>query len=306
MVTLSYSDLEQLEEPVRPFQYLRPMSVAEACESLSEWGSDAQVLAGGTDLVLALKEGRKRPACVIDVKALHELQSPVQLIDHTVTFGAGASMHTLATQLPEFCPALAEAAGVVGSRQIRNRATVGGNVMQASPAAETIPPLVVLGASAELCSSQRSRVAPLEDFFSGPQTTNRRPDEMLTGIRVPIPARGTSAAYLRFTPRRAMDIAVVNVAVSVTINLTGECGDCRIVLGAVGPTVLRSRRAEERLRGNMLSPGLIDEAAILASNDAQPIDDVRATAGFRRDLVAALVRRATAVAVTRQTPGARE
>jgi CO/xanthine dehydrogenase FAD-binding subunit len=289
---------------MRPFKYLRPLTLKEACDSLSDWSGDAQVLAGGTDLVLALKEGKKRPACVIDVKALPELQSPVQMLDHTITFGAGASMHALVTQLPASCAALAEAAAVVGSRQIRNRATVGGNLMQASPAAETVPPLVVLGASAELCSTHGRRIVPLEEFFSGPNTTNRRPDEMLVSIGVPAPGPSLSAAYFRFTPRRAMDIAVVNVAVSLTMNSAGECRDCRIALGSVGPTVLRSRRAEETLWGNTLTPELIDEAAVVASSEAQPIDDVRASAGFRRELIVALVRRAATAAVSRQTPEA--
>jgi carbon-monoxide dehydrogenase medium subunit len=288
---------------VRSFEYTRPISLAEACEALSRWGEETQVLAGGTDLVLAMKEGRKHPASVVDVKSVSEIQSPIRILDRTITFGAGTSMHALATQLPPSCIALAEAAAVVGARQIRNRATVGGNLMQASPAAETIPPLLVLGASAELSSARCSRTVRLDGFFAGPHTTDRRPDEVLVAITVPVPEPGMSAAYLRFTPRRAMDIAVVNVAVSIVMTPGGECRDCRIALGAVGPTVLRSNRAEEMLRGNRLTDQVIDASALAAANEAQPIDDVRASAAFRRELVAALVRRATSTALARQTAG---
>src|SRR6185437_11106995 len=185
---------------------------------------------------------------------------------------------------------VADGAGLIGSIQIRNLATVGGNLCNAAPSADVSPPLIAAGARAEIIGPDGTRSVPMDEFFLGPRRTVLGPTELLLGVWVPEPAARSGGHYLRHTPRKEMDIAVVGVG--STITLDGErCADARIALGAVAPTPVRARGAEEALRGQVVSPDLIEEAARLAAEDARPISDVRGSAEFRRHLVAVLTRR---------------
>jgi carbon-monoxide dehydrogenase medium subunit len=175
--------------------------------------------------------------------------------------------------------------------QIRNLATVAGNICRASPSADTIPILVALRAEARLAGPAGERVVPLESFFTGPGRTVLGRDELLTEIRVPPPSPGAGAAYIKHSPRRAMDLAVVGVAVAVMMDGL-LCCDARIVLGAVAPIPLRAQLAEQALIGQEATSALAEQAGRLAASEAQPISDVRGSAGYRRAMVALLTKRA--------------
>jgi carbon-monoxide dehydrogenase medium subunit len=180
----------------------------------------------------------------------------------------------------------------VGSIQIRNLATVVGNVCNAAPSADTAPGLIALGAKVQIAGPGGRRSMLVENFMTGPSQTALKPGELVTGIQVPTPGPRTGSAYVRHTPRNAMDIAVVGVGAAVTLApRTGACQDAKIVLGAVAPTPIRARAAEKILRGQKPTDALIAEAAEIAAGDARPISDVRASADFRREMVRVLTRR---------------
>ena len=188
--------------------------------------------------------------------------------------------------------ALAMGAGLIGSVQIQNMATVGGNICNASPSADTAPGLLASGAQVVLASAMGERSLPLEAFFLGPGKTALQPGELLVRLELPIPPAHCGSFYLRHTPRARMDLAFVGVAAAVQLSETGEICSARIALGAVAPTPLRAYRAEQRLAGCQPDAALINEAALLAAAEARPIDDLRASADFRRHLVQVLTRRA--------------
>jgi len=202
-------------------------------------------------------------------------------------------------------PAIAQGAGVVASVQVRNRATLVGNLCNAAPSADTAPGMIALRAKVRIAGPEGRRTVLLEDFFTGPGKTVLGPGEMVTAVQVPPPAPRTGSAYARHTPRGAMDIAVAGVGVGVTLApRAGTCEDIRIVLGAVAPTPLRARQAEGVLRGKVPTPELIEQAAEVAAGEARPIDDVRASAGYRRDLVRVLTRRMVEAALEDARKGA--
>jgi carbon-monoxide dehydrogenase medium subunit len=288
---------------MRPFEYLRPGTEIECFALLDEWGPEAEVLSGGTDLLMALKAGSKHPAWIVDIKSQPVGAPGIRAADGAIRIGARTTMAAVAGDLARTMPALAEAARIVGSPSIRRRATIGGNIAQASPSAEVVPALVALDAALELRSAAGTRLVPVSAFATGPHRTVRRPTELLHEIVVPRPGAGRGAAYLRFTPRRAIDIAIVNVAVSLRVSPDGTYTDSRIALGAVAPTVIRSPAAEAALDGQRASDTVLRRVSELAAADARPIDDVRGSAAYRRGLVAVLVRRAIAIAVQRAGGG---
>ncbi|MDP2662476.1 MAG: FAD binding domain-containing protein, partial [Dehalococcoidia bacterium] len=191
----------------------------------------------------------------------------------------------------EKAPVISQAARRLGSVQVRNRATVGGNLCQAVPSAEMPPSLIALGTKARIYGPQGYRTIPLEDLFLGPRQTSLQRQEVLVELEVPPLPRHAGSAYLRFSPRQAMDLAIASAATAVSLEY-GACVDCRIVLGAVAPVPLRATRAEDSLRGKPVEDGAIERAAELASAEAMPISDIRASAEYRREMVKVLVRRA--------------
>lgn len=280
------------------FDFVAPRSPEDVVAQLRERGPGGKLLAGGTDLLLQTKARVVKPAYVVDLGRLDDLAR----LEHRPGEGLwiGATVRARAIQLsPLFqngYSVVADGAKLIGSVQIRNLATVGGNLCNAAPSADVAPPLIAAGARAEIMGTDGPRSVPLDEFFVGPRRTVLGPAELLLGVWVPEPASRSGGHYLRHTPRKEMDIAVVGVASSVTVDGSGRCTDARIALGAVAPTPIRAVKAEAALRGQQLSTELIDHAASVAAEEARPISDVRGTAEFRRHLVGVLTRRTLTVA----------
>ncbi|MFQ5610559.1 MAG: FAD binding domain-containing protein [Anaerolineae bacterium] len=288
---------------LRPFAYVEPKQLDEAVAALVEYSSEAMLLAGGTDLLVMMKSGLVSPKAIINLKRVPGLAG-ITTGNGDVRLGTLTTFRAIETSalLQERCPALPEAAKWLGSVQIRHLATLGGNVCRASPSAESAPPLIALGAQAHIVGPDGERALPLDEFFTGPGTTVLAPGEILTEIRVPVPAARSGAAYLRRSIRPLMDLAIVNVAASVTLDEAGQSFvDARIALGAVAPTPIRARQAEAALRGQPATETVLEAAAALAAEEARPITDVRSTADYRRAMVRLLTRRALERALARAT-----
>ncbi|MBI4483154.1 MAG: xanthine dehydrogenase family protein subunit M [Acidobacteria bacterium] len=278
---------------LREFQYLRPRSLDEAEELIQQFGPDARILAGGTDLLVRMKERGLRARVVVDLKAIPGLAGIHAEPDGSLRIGALTTLGDIerSSHIRAHFPLLWQGASCVGSVQVRNRATVGGNLCNASPAADTAPPLLALGGEAILRGERGERRLLLEKFFTGPGRTAMG-QEILVGISIP-PNGAGSSLYLKHSPRRAMDIAIVSVAVRLDVDSqTGVCGKASIVLGAVAPVPLRARAAEQTLEGQRLTAQRLEDAARAAQEAAQPIGDLRGTAAYRREMVWVLTRRA--------------
>jgi CO/xanthine dehydrogenase FAD-binding subunit len=288
---------------LRPFGYHAPATLDEAIALLHELGETGRPIAGGTDLVVQMKDGHTRfpyPHMVVGLQRIKGLQG----IDFSETeglrIGAGTTMADIAAHeiIRARYTALAEGAGVVGSLQTMNMGTIGGNVCNAAPSADTVPPLLALDAAAVAVAQAGRREAPLEAFFAGPGKTILKPGELLSELRLPVPQAGSGSAYIRHTPRKQMDIAVVGVAVALTLN-----GDtirhARVALGAVAPTPVLSPSAEAMLEGKPATAETFAKAAVAATNDCNPISDVRGSAEFRRHLVRVMTERMLALAAAR-------
>jgi CO/xanthine dehydrogenase FAD-binding subunit len=277
---------------LKELHYESPSTVEDAVSLLRH--GDARALAGGTDLIVQLREGRRSAARVVDLKRIAELGMVVQESDGGFRIGAAASFTTIAAHggLAAAHPGVAGAGRLVGSYQIQNRAGLGGNICNAAPSADAVPIVICLGASAEIAGAHGRRTAAVEDLFEGPGRTRLAADEVLTSIRLP-PARPDSAGrYLRFTPRREMDIAIAGSGAWLRLGADGTIADARIVLASVAPVPLRAKMAEKALIGNQTGASVFAEAGRLAAREAQPISDTRGSAGYRRELVAALTKRA--------------
>lgn len=274
------------------FEYLEPTTLDECAQMLAQHKEKARLLAGGTDLIIQMEQHKRKPEVVIYLMRVPELNGVRVDADGAVRIGAAATLHEIETSpvIKEKCPALAYAASTVGSIQIRNLATLGGNVCNASPAGDTLPALLVLGTQARIRSAGGERVVPLEEVFTGPGQTSLAPDELLVELIIPADAAKLSAVYYKQCVRQAMDIAVVGVGVSVRKS-NGVCDDVKIALGAVAPIPFRARTAEDVVRGKKVDGSLIQQAAEKAQAEATPIDDVRGSAAFRKEMVLRLVRR---------------
>ncbi len=282
------------------FEYIEAQSLGEATAFLEEHGAQAAALAGGTDLLLRLKRRLFRPRYVVNIKAIPGLNHLASQDGQGLRLGALTTIRTLETSplVRGQYSMLAQAAGTVGSVQVRNLATVGGNLCNAAPSADTAPALIALGATATMVGPRGERSLPLADFFTGPGTTALGNGELLTELQLPPPPPHSAGVYLKLSPRRAMDIAVVGVAARVALEgRQGPCRDCRIVLGAVAPTPLRALEAEAILRGREITPELAQRAAQETAAASRPITDVRGSAEYRREMVAVLTRRAIMAAL---------
>lgn len=292
---------------MKAFEYCEPSTIADALTLLQRHGTRARVLAGGTDLLIALKE---RVDCPEYIVALRGIPGLAGFDDDPTTglhIGPMVTMRTLETSavIRARYPVLAGAARTVASMQIRNLATVGGNICRASPSADMAPPLIALGAQALIAGPLSERSVPLEQFFIGPGRTVLEQDELLVGLRVPASPPASGAAYVKHGRRAAVDLALVGVAAMVILS-EGRFRDVRIVLGAVAPTPLRAASAEALLRGREPHESLLAEAGRAAAADSRPISDVRASAEYRREMVEVLTRRALDEAMAQvQAEGAR-
>jgi CO/xanthine dehydrogenase FAD-binding subunit len=275
------------------FTFQSPTTLGDCLDLMAAQAPDVAPIAGGTNLVVDLRSGRAKPKCVVDLCRLASL-SYVRQENGRIAIGGRTSVTELLQSplLHRSGGAIVASAGQFASPLIRNRATIAGNIADASPAADLAPPLLALGAEAILTSKSGTRCVPLEQFFLGPRQTVRRPDELLTAIRYPRPGASAVDTFVKLGLRREDAIAVVSVATYV--ERQGElCSVARIALGAVAPSPIRARQAEDVLVGATLREDTIRHAAHIAANvDAQPISDVRGSAEYRRWMVEVLVRRA--------------
>ena len=285
---------------MRRFDLAMPESVDECLGVLAEHGPDASVVAGGTDLMPAMKNLALKPTFVVDLGGLAELKVLESDASGGLRIGAAVSARTveLAPNVRAGYRAVAESAGLVGSVQIRNLATLGGNVCNATPSADTAPPLVALDAVAVIAGPNGRRRVPLVDFFVGVRRTVLEPNELLVELVIPAPEGQSGGNYRRHTPRRELDIAVVGVASQLSLR-DGVCTKAGIALGAVAPVPLRATAAEESLVGQEVTPEAIERAAELAVEAARPISDQRGSAEYRRHLVRVLTRRTLTTALER-------
>ena len=276
------------------FDYYSPTTLPEAFALLDRFGESARILAGGTDLLTALKERWETPPHVVDLRCLPGLDEIRYDPAEGLIIGARVTVREVETSpvVSRHYPALAYAASTLASIQIRNLATLAGNICRASPSADTPPILLALDASVSIAAPHGERTVPLDAFFTGPGRTVLARNELLTAIRIPPHLDCCfGAAYIKHSPRQAMDLAMVGVAAAVTLE-SGWITGARVALGAVAPTPRRSRRAEAALLGCRPTAQLLGEAGEAAAAECAPISDVRGTADHRRAMVAVDTRRA--------------
>jgi carbon-monoxide dehydrogenase medium subunit len=274
------------------FDYEEPKSLQEALRIFSELKGQAKVIAGGTDLIVKMKKGVVAPGCLVSLKraglnGMDRKKAAIEIGSH-VTVSELASSGIITGSVP----VLKKAALSLGSPLVRNRATIGGNIVTARPAADLPPVLMVLGAKVELKGRGKKRMEPLDGFFKGPGMTVMEDDEVLTKIVIPAIPPFTGADYEKLGHRATLEIAIVAVASRITLDgPDGRIKDARIVLSAVAPKAVHAISAERILAGERPSQELFAEAARLAINDASPIDDIRGGALYRRDMVGVLTKR---------------
>lgn len=292
------------------FEMLFPRTVEETCALLSRYGDGAQLVAGGTDLLVKMKHRRSVPRCLINIKKIPGLGEIRYDAEEGLRIGALTLVQSIGDSalIGKKFPFLKDAAGVLGTTQIRNLGTIGGNLANASPSAEFAPPLLVLEASVRCLGRGGERVIPLREFFLAPGKSALRVDEVLTEVRVPNPPPGAQGVYLKHSLRR-MDVAMASAAVLVVLE-GDRFQDVRIALGAVAPTPFRAEKAEQSLRGKLLNADsaeteLLEEAATTASGESLPIDDLRGNAPYRRRVVRMLVAQGLEQVVARSRAGRR-
>lgn len=279
---------------MNPFAYHTPETQEEALALLHEHGDHAKVMAGGTALIIMMKQRLVMPETLI---SLHRLRGLAEVQESNGTLHLGSLLtHRAAETSPLLrarLPVLAETYRRVATVRIRNVATVGGALAHADPNQDPPVTLLALDARVQLSAVGGSREVPLDSFFTDYYETVLRPDELLTAIRVPLPAPHTGSAYLKFLPRTADDYATVSAAATVRLDpATGTCQDCRMALGSVGSTPLRATQAENVVRGQRLTPELLREAGAVAQQQTDPISDTRGSAEYKRAMAAVFVRRA--------------
>jgi carbon-monoxide dehydrogenase medium subunit len=273
-------------------EYFEPKTVGEALSFLEKHGAEAKVIAGGTDVMVDIKF-KEEPGALVNIKKLPGM-SGIKENGSSLRIGALTTIRDLETNalVREKLPVLWEASHQFASLQVRNTATIGGNICRASPSGETLAPLLVLEATGKCAFSDGEKTQPFASFFQGPGKSVLGAKGLLTEIDVPYPAAGSKSVYLKHAVRGAMDIAMVGVAVLITPD-TGKSNihDARIALGAVAPTPVRAPKAEALLRGKPLTAALLKEAAAMAASESSPISDQRSSGEYRRWIVEALTRR---------------
>jgi CO/xanthine dehydrogenase FAD-binding subunit len=285
---------------VRRFDLAVPGSVDDCLKVLAGDPAGAKLVAGGTDLLPQLKNGLLKPARVVDLSGVAELRTLAATDGRDLRIGAAVTARELELDpaVRSRYTAIAESGALVGSVQVRNLATVGGNLCNAAPSADMAPPLLALDAVAVIAGPKGRRRIPLAEFFTGVRRTVLGADELLVELMVPDPGPQSGGNYLRHTPRRELDIAVVGVASQLTLT-GGKCAKARIALAAVAPTPILATAAERALEGQTVTSDLIERAAGLAVEVARPIDDQRGSVEFRRHLVRVLTRRTLITALAR-------
>ena len=293
------------ETAVSNIPYYKPKDIKEVVSLLVSPDLSARPLAGGTDLLVQWRRGKMRPGCLVDLKD-SGFDQMIPTPEGGLRIGALCTLNAILSSeiVCQRYAILAESIAELASVQVRNRATLGGNLCNASPAADMSPPLLGLGARLSIAGVDGFREMALADFFRGPGQTALVPGEVLTEIVLPRPAERSGGAYLK-AKRNAMDLAVVGVAILLSMEDHERCAEARVYLGAVASTPLYARRASESLGGMPIEKGRIEKAAVLAVDEARPIDDVRASAWYRKRLIKVLTERAIQTAYRRAIPGAK-
>ena len=286
---------------MRAIDYQAPTSLSEAVSIMAAHGDRARPLAGGTDLLVQLRGGRREADVVLDTKKIIELNG-IKLDNNGLQLGAAVPCYRIYQDaaVAAAYPGLIDAASMIGSIQIQGRATVGGNLCNAAPSGDTIPPVITLGGEARINGPNGWRTMPAADFCTGPGRNALQDGELLVAIQLPAPAANSGTAYLRFIPRNEMDIAVAGVSSTVQLDASGQTIEsARIALASVGPTPILATAAGDSLAGQAVSDDAIAEAGRLASEAATPITDMRGTIRQRHHLVAVLTRRTLNIAIRR-------
>ncbi len=287
---------------MQAIEYASPKSVDEVVALLQKKGDMARVLSGGTDLLVALREGRRRAEVVVDVKRLPETTELSFDPQQGLTLGAAVPCYRMYDNktVAAAYPGLMDSAHLIGGVQIQGRASFGGNLCNASPAADSIPALIAHSAICQIAGPNGRRSVPVEEFCVAPGRTQLQPGEFLVSMSIPAPKAGFGAAYLRFIPRNEMDIAVVGAGASVQLDESRtKFVSARIALGAVAPTPLYVADAGAALAGQPVNAESIATAAKIAQDAAKPITDMRGTAEYRKHMAGVLTRRALEKAIER-------
>ncbi len=282
------------------FNYQRPSSLKEAFNAKSNFPENSLFVAGGSDIFLLLKKNIIAPDQLISLRSIPELKG----IDKTgsrIIIGSGTTIREIEKSelIQKYCPALYDAVSNMASVQIRNVATLGGNIVNASPGADTAAPLLIYDAKVIVINSQfEERIVPLSNFFKGPKRVHLNKNELVKGFILEIPAIGSGSAYLKFMKRKAMDLANVGVAVQLLIE-KDICQDIKIALATVAPTSIRAVKTEAFLRGKSLTEANLIQAGEIAATEISPIDDFRGKAWHKIEVVKAYIKRASILAKER-------
>ena len=281
---------------MKSFEFYEPTTLAEASRLFAE--AHAQLLAGGTDLVIGMKALTETPESVISLQKIPGLTGITTEVDNSISIGAMTKVREVEVSgdIQQHHTALAEGASEIGSIQIRNLATIGGNIAHASPAADTVAGLLVADAQVDIASADGERSVPIDELFTGPGQTVLTPGEIITRFRLPSPASGSH--YIKHKIREVMDLAFIGVAAAINMD-NGTITDARIGLAAVAPTPIRATEAEDLLKGNAPTPELLEQAGEAAAAGCSPISDLRCSAEHRREMVNVLTRRTLQSALER-------
>ncbi len=276
------------------FEYLEARTLRQAISLLQRYGDQARLVAGSTDFLVRWRQGAWQTRYVINLQHIPALQRVSYSARSGLRLGALVTLQTLETHpdIRRHYPALATGATSFAGVQIRNLATVGGNICNASPAGDTLPALLAFDAQCRVVGPEGERMVALDEFFTGPGRTVLQPAEILAELRLPPPLPNSGSLYIKHSPRGAMDIATVGVASMISLEREGTvCREVRIALASVAPTPVRARSAEDMLRGQTLTPQLVAAAAREAQARVTPIDDLRGSATYRKSIVEALTQR---------------
>jgi carbon-monoxide dehydrogenase medium subunit len=285
---------------VRSFEFFEPTTIGEASSLLAQYDGEAELLGGGTDLIIGMKDRHLTPKYVISLEKVPGLEGITHDENNGLWVGAMTKMRTIerSSIVRERYTALAEGAEEVGSIQIRNLATIGGNIAHGSPAADTAAALLVLDAQVNIASGDGERIVPIADFFLGPGQTVLQKGEILASFSMPPRSANSGSQYLKHKIRQVMDLAFVGVATAVDVN-NGTVEDTKIGLAAVAPKPIRATNAETIITGHSISDEILGQAAGAAAAQSSPISDLRCSADHRREIVAALTKETAATAVAR-------
>ena len=281
-------------------QYLAAKTIDEAVQAHNQANGAARFLAGGTDLLVQIKSGIKKPNLVIDVKKIVELNSVDEISENEFVIGASVSGANLNRnkKFASLWPGVLEAFRLIGSEQIQGRASLGGNLCNGSPAGDSVPALIAAGCVAVIAGPDGRKELPIEEFHTGPGRTILKNGEMLVSLKFPKREKNSSDAYLRMTPRTEMDIAVVGCGVNITLE-NDICTSARVSLGAVAPTPLLIKEASEIMTGTNLNDEVLEKVSKLCMNSCNPIDDKRGTIEYRTKVAGVLFKRTTLIAIDR-------